>query len=185
MPGKVILIRHAHPLVSHDRPSEWELSPQGREAASALAGLAFWREVGVLYCSPERKAVQTAEPISARWRTPIYILEDLREVVRPREAKDYEAKLGAFLAGSPPPGWEGAEGAASRILETIDILSSQMEGDVGVVSHGIILTLFLAKMQDAKPSVELHRSIGFGDHAIFDPRSRKIIREFTGEAMIG
>ncbi|MFQ5838843.1 MAG: histidine phosphatase family protein [Thermoplasmata archaeon] len=181
MAAEIILLRHARPLVGHGHPSEWGLSPQGRQAAWAVAKLEFWRSVAYIYSSPERKAIQTAVPISARHRIPVYMMEGLREVKRPYEDEDFEAKLEAYFSGEPPPGWENPDEAEARIRTCIVGLSARLEGRVAVVSHGAILTLFVANIQGAKPTYERHKSIGFCDYAIYDPESGAMVKDFGGE----
>lgn len=185
MKAEIILMRHAKPTVSEDHPSAWDLSPQGRKAASEIAKDEVWRGASVVYTSPMRKAVQTAEAISARWRIPVYMVEDLREVDRPREGGRYRELLAAYLSGRTPEGWEDPVQAEIRFRSFVEEMSREMSGRIAIVSHGTILTLFIAGVKGVKPSYELHASIGFCDYALLDPRGWRLVRDFRGEEAEG
>ncbi len=141
--ARVILVRHGHPLVEGEDPRQWRLSDQGREAASVLSKASIWEPVSKIYSSPEAKARETAQVVAEEWDIPVKIMEDLGEVRRPYEATDYEDRIRAFLKGETRAGWETREAAEERIRRAMaEISKSAVE--VGVVSHGLLLALFVA-----------------------------------------
>ncbi len=56
------------------------------------------------------------------------------------------------------------------------------DADVGVVSHAILLTLFLARVSSVKPSFWLHHSIGFAEYAVYDSDTDALLRGFREPA---
>lgn len=177
------LVRHSTVAPDANLPGpQWHLSPEGREAAGALAREPFWQELHGIHTSVEPKAVATAQRLAAPHELPIRIERDLREVEGCEwVASGYAGQVGAYLAGEPPDGWEPVEVARSRVRACIDgIVERHTERNVGIVSHGIVLTLYLADVLnlDANAAIDLWRSIRFPDVAIFDPERKQFEREF-------
>jgi probable phosphoglycerate mutase len=177
---EVILLRHARPMATSEHPRDWDLSVEGRKQAAAVAGEDLWRDVAVIYASPARKAVQTAEFISARWRIPVYFVDDLREVDRPREGSDFEGLLEGYLSGRTPPGWERPDQARARFLNSVRQLCQGPEEKVGIISHGTILTLFVAEVMGVEASYDRLRNLGYCDYAVLDCENWRIVRSFQG-----
>ncbi|MEE9591957.1 MAG: histidine phosphatase family protein [Thermoplasmata archaeon] len=177
--AKVILVRHGHPLVEGEDPRQWHLSDQGREIARALSREPIWEPVSTIYSSPEPKARETALVVAEERGLPVKVLEDLGEVRRPYEAGDYEDRIRAFLKGRAPPGWETREAAEGRIWRAMTEVSKGA-AQVGVVSHGLLLTLFIAGVMGAKPTYWLHHAIGFAEYALYDTDTRTLMRGFGG-----
>ena len=96
---RIHLLRHAMPETAPDlAPSDWALTPSGRDAARAM-----WRRLpqGVtVLSSAERKAIETAR--CATGRVPL-IDPRFGEVERPGEPFDAEARerRGAWIRGEP------------------------------------------------------------------------------------
>lgn len=178
------LVRHAFVAVRPEQPSEqWHLSPDGRTAAEELASQACWPGLARLYTSPEPKAIATAQRIAMRSGLPLSIEPALREVARPWTESDYRALARGYLSGEPLEGWEPRGASTLRIRSGIEaIISDHGHADLGVVSHGLILTLFLATLLglDGAASAELWEGIGLPDYAIVDPSAGKLIRPFGG-----
>jgi broad specificity phosphatase PhoE len=129
----VILVRHAMPEVDPEVPHHlWELGPEGRAAARALAKSV---EGGRVVTSDEPKALQTAEEIA---RGEIVVDAGWREVGRPTAwDQDYRAKARRYLAGERLEGWEPREEAEARVR-------AAAPGDI-VVTHGLAMTLYLGQ----------------------------------------
>lgn len=179
--ARVVLVRHGQPLVEGDDPSRWGLSSEGRQAASALSQLEVWETIQRIQSSPQSKARETAQIVGDAWDVPVQVREDLREVNRPYEAAGYEDKLRAFLKGKAPEHWETREAAGARIRVAIRAIS-RGGVDVGVVSHGLLLTLFVAEVMGTTPTFWLHHSIGFGEYALYDGASDSVVQGFGGTA---
>ena len=177
------LIRHSAVAPDSDLPGpQWRLSKEGREAADALAREPFWDELHGIHTSNELKAVATAQRIAAPNALPIKIERDLREVEgRTWVESGYADLVRDYLAGDPPDGWESTAAARARMRACIDgIVERHTDANVGIVSHGIVLTLYLADVLslDANAAIDLWKNIRFPDVAIFDPETKQFAREF-------
>jgi broad specificity phosphatase PhoE len=179
------LVRHAAVTVRPERPgAEWHLSPEGRSAAEELAALPDWASVAAVYCSPEPKAVATAQRIAARHGLRIAFDPDLREVEgRAWVDEGYADLVRRYLAGEPAGGWEPRDEAARRVRACIDAIAARHDGeDAAVVSHGLALTLYLSRVTglDGGGAFELWRSIAFPDRAVVevDRGSARVVRGF-------
>lgn len=145
--GRLILVRHAQVDLRADVPAPlWELSVEGRAAATRLAEDPVFDDVRVVASSPEPKAAATAEPIAARLGVELTIDRDLRETERPDipilAAADHEALVARYLEGEELDGWECQADVRARFGAAIDRLRST-DRDVVVVSHGRALALYL------------------------------------------
>ncbi len=177
------LIRHSAVAPDPNLPGpQWHLSPEGREAADALAHEPVWKELRGIHTSVEPKTVATAQRIAAPNELPIRIERDLREVEgRAWVEGGYANLVRDYLAGEAPVGWEPLAAAKARVRACIEgIVERHADLSVGIVSHGIVLTLYLADVLslDANAAIDLWESIRFPDVAIFDPENRRFERAF-------
>ncbi len=177
------LIRHSSAAPGANLPGpQWHLSSEGREAADTLSREPFWRELRGMHTSVEPKSAATAQRIAAPNELPIRIERDLREVEgRTWVERGYADLVRDYLAGEPPDGWEPLDAARSRMRACIDGIVDRHAGlNVGIVSHGIVLTLYLADVfsLDANAAIDLWRSIRFPDVAVLDPEARRLERGF-------
>ena len=64
---EIILVRHAIPVRREveDGPADPDLSDSGRQQARLMADYLASEKIDALYCSPMKRARQTAEPLSA------------------------------------------------------------------------------------------------------------------------
>ena len=181
---RLYLVRHAGVTVRPNQPSfHWHLSPEGRAAAEALAGEPSWADLRALYTSPEPKAAGTAQRIAARHGLPIRIEPDLREVEGRAwvEGEGYREVVQRYLAGEPVAGWEPQQQATARIRACIDGIVAQEGGaEVGVVSHGLVLALYLADLLglDGAAAYRLWAHLRFPDVAVVDPQARRLEQAF-------
>ncbi|MCH8993800.1 MAG: histidine phosphatase family protein [Chloroflexi bacterium] len=177
------LVRHAAVTVRPNAPGpQWRLSPDGRAAAEALAEEKYWAELHGIHTSPEPKAVATAQRIAARHELPIRIEQDLREVEnRGWVAEGYDDQVQHYLAGETIDGWERRDAALARVRACIDGIVERHPGlEVGVVSHGLVLTLYLTDLLSlaAAASHKLWAGMRFPDVAVVDPEARRLERGF-------
>jgi broad specificity phosphatase PhoE len=136
----VWFVRHAQVVLELDRPAAtWRLSPDGTEAAAALA-----RRVGPVprvLSSPEPKAVATAEPLARVSGVQLELDDRLREIDRnanlPTE-DEHRAAVRAYLEGCDVAGWEPSEDARARFAAALEAVD-----DAAVVTHATVLSLFL------------------------------------------
>ena len=82
---ELLLIRHALPVRiegEEGTAADPELAELGHEQARALAEYLGGEKIDVLYASPLRRALQTAEPVSARLGLEVVVDEELAEFDR-------------------------------------------------------------------------------------------------------
>ena len=181
---RLCLVRHASVDVRPEQPGpQWHLSAQGRAEAEALAADPFWQDLRVLFTSPEPKAVGTAQRIAAPHGLPIGIAPDLREVEgRAWTGPDaYQEQVQRYLRGEAIDSWEPKDRAQRRVRACIDgILADDSSSRVAVVSHGLILTLYLADLLklEGAAAYELWSAIRFPDVAVVDPAAGAVVQRF-------
>jgi broad specificity phosphatase PhoE len=157
--------------MSGDLAKRWPLSRQGRREAGTLARQNFWREVNLVFASPEPKALQTAKPAARRWDIPLKTVKCLHELRRPHSKliPDYENVIERLLAEpeASVAGLEPASQAAERVTQCLQkLVSTHPDRTLAVVSHGLVLTLFLARLENRWPTVTEWRAVPFGGIAV-------------------
>lgn len=180
------LVRHAEVILRGDvPPPEWQLSPQGEADARDLARAREWRSVALVATSPEAKTRATAAPIAAAIGVEAQIEHDLREVERPGSelvsAEEYGALVAAHLASPEQSvaGWERGADARARSSACIERLTSENDGTVCVVSHGLVLSHYLAHLRGLEtPPVEEWQAIPLPGIAVVDIDERRLERPF-------
>lgn len=165
------LIRHARARIMKDGTNPWPLSEEGQREADILARQDFWREVKIVFSSPEPKARQTVEPAAHRRSIPLEIVDCLREVHRPGWVPDYENTIKSFFS-APKASIEGMEPAAlaaERITRCVKgVVAAHPEQTLAVASHGLVCALFLAQLENRWPTVVEWQAIPFAGVAIVD-----------------
>jgi broad specificity phosphatase PhoE len=146
------LIRYlTHPEVVID-PSipvpQWRLSPMGRARAEHAASLGWLRGTTQIISSAERKAIETAEIISARTGIDVEIREATHENDRSATGvlsqTEFQAVADQFFAHPMMSvrGWERAVDAQARIVREVElVLERDQPGDILFVGHGGVGTL--------------------------------------------
>jgi broad specificity phosphatase PhoE len=181
---KLTLVRHAQVTTSPEIPPEqWHLSPEGRAAVERLAAEPVWEAAACIYTSPEPKAVMTAQRVAAPHELTIVIERDLREVDGRawNATEDHKLRVQRYLSGESIDSWEQRDGAQERIVSCVDrIATKHASEDVVVVSHGLVLTLYLSSLLDldAAAAFDFWTKIRFPDHAIVDPGAKVLERPF-------
>jgi broad specificity phosphatase PhoE len=168
------LIRHARAQMMGDAAERWLLSEQGRREAGVLARQDLWREVELICSSPEPKALQTAEPAARRWGIPLVTVDCLHGLRRPRLVSDYETVVARIFAEPEASiaGLEPAARAAERFTHCLEsLVEAHPEPTLAVVSHGLIMTLFLARLENRWPTVAAWRAVPFTGLAVVDTTS--------------
>lgn len=135
-----------------------ELTDVGREMAAAFASAYRDFPWTAIYCSPKRRAVDTAKPISEAIGLAVQIREGLKEIaygewegMTPEEVSaSYHDDYIRYLAD---PGWNGPTGGeravdiarrSSRIVEEID--QTHASGNILVVSHKATIRIMLCDL---------------------------------------
>lgn len=164
------LVRHGRPVVDPTVPaSSWELDPAAYDEVWALRdrlpAAATW------YCSPEAKAVATAQLLTDG---EVGVLDDLREHERAAGwLEDFPAVVErAFAAPEHPaaPGWEPLSDCRERVVRRVRGLLDVHRGeDLVLVGHGTAWTLVVAGLVDAPPDLARWRRSTMPDLWTLDP----------------
>ncbi len=150
---KLLLIRHAQPEITPGIPARlWSLSPGGRASAERLAQhIAADYQPVAMFASPEDKASETARIIARPLGLPVETIPDLREHERSHtpflSSDSWEATLIAFFTRPTELilGEETANQSLQRFRAAIDsLLATHSQGDLAAITHGTVLTLFVA-----------------------------------------
>ncbi len=161
----------------------WPLSDVGVQQAQRLAELPFWQDVQIICSSVEPKALQTAQFAAERHNLPVEPVFDLRELRRTGGwTPGYEEIVRQALENpcKSVKGWEPAGEAQTRIMTAIERLLMLHEGTtLAVVSHGLVITLYLAYLAGTPPSLETWKSLPFACAIQVDPEARSILNRFT------
>jgi probable phosphoglycerate mutase len=166
--------------------TEWQLSPAGQQQARDLSRSRAWHELTLIASSPEAKAVATAQPTADARGLELRIEPDLHEVDRgstPLVSRDEYYAIVAAHFGSPSErvsGWETADAARKRVTACIDNLTKDAEGTLCIVSHGLVLSHYLAELRglDA-PVLEEWQAIPLPGIAVVDLETRELAQPFV------
>jgi broad specificity phosphatase PhoE len=155
MSTKIIFIRH---LETNKNPnlnsSEWVLSDSGFQNALELAESPLLNNSEVIYTSSEIKTLQTIKPLAEKLNLKIIQNENFDEVRRGDKFltdKDFEQEKIKQLEDLYYPAFDGETSvdALKRFSNEIKkIINDNKNKTVVVVSHGTILNLYFANLQN-------------------------------------
>lgn len=170
-PGELILIRHAATDMAGTfcGKSDPPLNPAGRAQARDLAVQLNYCNVGRLYASNLRRAVETAEPLAELWRIPITMRAALREI----SFGEWEGKRWSQIREDQPdiramesspelsaPGGETFESFRSRVLLGLREIILESNGHLtAVVTHLGVLRILLKELSTADCPWDPHQRI--------------------------
>ena len=159
MTNRLILIRHSQSQPEPDRSaSQWPLTAEGRRRCLALAERLAAYVPDVIVTSRERKAGETGALVAARMGLPIALADGLHEHQRehagwlPNPA--FEQAVTAFftLPDELVFGEETARQAGARFDAAVrGVLAARPGQNVAIVSHGTVITLFVAQHAGVAP----------------------------------
>src|SRR5262245_51514256 len=127
MPGLLVLVKHAHPLLDATKPArEWDLASEGEGQAKRLGALLRRFVPCRLVTSPEPKALRTSEIVAGELGISLAIVDGLREIDRPvlpimssHEHESLNARI--FMEfDHRVMGSESAREARQRFAETVE-----------------------------------------------------------------
>ncbi len=150
---QVLLVRHALPLRTESgQGSDPELTDAGWEQARRLPAALARFPISRLVSSPQRRAVQTAEPVAAATGLPIHTDERLAEYdrgmshyipleqVRSERPGDWER----MSRGQLPPAVDAEEFRARVSAGLRDVVTTADHDDtVAIFSHGGVINVVL------------------------------------------
>ncbi|MET0902954.1 MAG: histidine phosphatase family protein [Acidimicrobiales bacterium] len=177
---ELLLIRHALPVRIDeglvDGPADPMLSPTGLTQAAALAEWLAEEEIDAIWCSPMRRARETAGPLSERLGLPVTVDEGIAEY--DRESLSYIPV--EELKAANDPRWyqvpEQPEHFQSVVVEAVErIVAAHPRQRVAVVCHGGVINVYAGHV------------LGIDDPLFFLPTYTSISRVLaasTGERSI-
>ena len=178
-----------HPQVEMDPAvpvPDWRLSAHGRQRA-LLAARADWvRQIGRFVASTERKAIETAEILSAG-RLPVETDHAMGENDRsatgflPPDA--FEAAADEFFAHPHRSyrGWERAVDAQARIVSAVERVLADHDPKIPIafVGHGGVGTLLKCRLKGTPIRREGDQPAGGGNLFAFRLADRTVSCEWT------
>jgi broad specificity phosphatase PhoE len=179
-----------HPEVSIDAAvpvPDWPLSPVGSRRMQAAMRQPWLAAVRSVFCSAERKAMDAAAVVANHLGLRRIVVEALGENDRSATGYlpkgEFEALADAFFAQPDDSvrGWERARGAQRRIVDAVEraISMSVADGDIAIVSHGGVGTLFLCHLKGVAISrSEDQPGEGGGNFFSFDAADRHLLSEW-------
>jgi broad specificity phosphatase PhoE len=155
----LILIRHGRPQIDPFMPArEWALSEEGRRLCRPLADKLALYEPDVIVSSTEPKAVETARIVAEHLSRPFEVVEGLHEHDRSNvpfyAPQVFEQRVASFFQQSTELvfGRETAAQARERFSHAMKgVLEKYADGNVAVVAHGTVITLFVAAHVEIEP----------------------------------
>jgi len=161
---RLLLVRHGQTSMSIDDAfcgvTDVPLAPIGHRQAEALANRLRRQHVDVLYCSPQRRALETAAPLAVALGLEIRTLEALREIdfglwenrLRSELIQEYPELLAAWERGlwmGNPPGGETRQAVIARVVpRVIELLDTHAGQTILLISHRTTLRLLTGHMLD-------------------------------------
>lgn len=150
---KLILIKHAAPEIVPNVPAnQWRLSAGGRARCSRLAQHVAAYAPAHIISSTEPKASETAHlasiALGVPWSTQDGLHEHDRSAVPFLGDAEFNAAVARFFAEPDTLvfGGETAAAARERFSTAIAaVLREHPEGNLAVVAHGTVITLFVAQ----------------------------------------
>ncbi|MCY4114394.1 MAG: histidine phosphatase family protein [Chloroflexi bacterium] len=156
---KLVLVRHSQPWIERDVPAaEWRLSELGRRRAESMAARLRGYRANLIWCSREPKAVETAEIVGSALGIPVRIKAGLEEHHRQNApffptTQEFEQAIEEFFCQPSRLvfGSETASQACGRFSAAIEAVLEADSGDAIVVTHGTVMTLYLAQVAGLQP----------------------------------
>jgi len=163
----LVLVKHALPEIDPAAPSAtWPLNDTGRRRSRRLAGLLAPFAPALVISSPEPKATQTAAILASQLGVDVAIEHDLREQERPQLGWMSAAAFDEVVVSSierPSDRIHGMEpigGARRRFTAAVErLIRRHPEGNLVVISHGTVISLFAAPLLRV-PTSDLWRRLG-------------------------
>lgn len=187
---RLILVRHSVPEVAPDVSArEWRLSTEGRQRAAALAGrLATAQDtVAAVVSSVEPKAAETAAILAEAWGRPYETVEGLHEHDRSNvgwmSRERFEAAVTDFFRRPKELvlGRETAAEALARVERAVaGVLAKHPRGDLVIVTHGTVMTLFVAATNPLD-AVAFWHGLALPDAVILAPPGRTLLPHLKQE----
>jgi broad specificity phosphatase PhoE len=181
--SKLILIKHAAPeVVPGISPEKWVLSERGRQSCAALAERLRTHQPGVIVSSTEPKAIETARLVSVELKAPHEAAADLHEHDRSNvphlRSGEFISMVELFFRRPDELvlGKETAQRAEQRFAAAVQtIIKTHAKVDtIGIVSHGTVIALFLARYA-TRPPFQIWREMGLPSFVVLDRSTNQVV----------
>jgi broad specificity phosphatase PhoE len=179
------LIRHASPQIQPEVPArEWRLSERGIAEARELAAIAAGWGLAAVYTSAEPKAQSTALLIAEASGLATGVVDGFEELRFDEwigNADRFGEAVRAILERPDEPvrGAETAAAAAARFAAGVRIVAQGAQ-PAAVVSHGRVMTAYLAQVLRIDDAFGLWRAMPMPGWACIDLDGPKLISGFQG-----
>jgi broad specificity phosphatase PhoE len=157
---KLVLVRHSLPKMIAGLPaSQWRLSEEGRRRCGVLAERLAIYDLSIVIASEESKAIETGQILAELLGLPFEIAPGLQEhergvVLDLGSREEFQAQV-ARLFEHPAElvfGYETADQAYNRFAAAVArVLELHPDSNLAIVSHGTVMTLFLARANGFEP----------------------------------
>jgi len=159
MSRTLILVKHSLPALEPGVPSrDWRLSDMGRARCAPLTDRLAAYEPAVIVASAEPKATETGQIVASRLAVPIEVIVGLHENDRTGQGwlgtVELEARIARFFAEPDRRimGNETADDAHARFAVTVEAICTRCPiGNIVVVAHGTVITLYVAHCTGLDP----------------------------------
>ena len=185
----LVLVKHSMPEIERDKPaSAWKLGEVGRRRARLLADRLREFNPAVIWSSREPKAIETAELVAGELGVPVKIADGLEEHHRDNapflsSKEEFEESVERFFL-SPDRlvlGTETANQAHDRFAAAIDEVIDGEQADSIVVTHGTVMTLYMASVAGVQ-RMDFWRRLGLPSYVVLtlpDMRIASIVEDIT------
>jgi broad specificity phosphatase PhoE len=150
---QVLLIRHALPLRSeHGEGSDPDLSDEGLAQVKRLPEALARFPISRVVSSPQRRAIQTAEPVAAARELSVEVDDRFAEYDRDlplyipiEQIRDEKPEEWARMAQGHLPGAVDEDAFRARVRAAVDdlVAAADPEETVAVFSHGGVINVLL------------------------------------------
>lgn len=171
---KLILVRHSLPEMVTGMPaSRWHLSAEGRQRCERLAGRLAGYNLAVIVASEEPKASETGRIVAEGLALPFRTAPELHEHERGAVTdvggpEQFQAQVVRLfkLPDELVMGYETANQAHARFAGAVaHVVAQHPAGNLAIVSHGTVMTLFIARANGLNPA-SFWRSLGLPAFAV-------------------
>jgi broad specificity phosphatase PhoE len=171
---KLILVKHAKPLVDETKPSrQWKLSDQGRMSCQALSRAIKAHSPKIILTSDEPKAMETGALVGKDLGIPSRQAPDLHEHDRNNvpmmDSREFISTMALFFKERRQLvlGLETAEEALARFENAVEeVMRSESDGNIAIVTHGTVLALF-GEAHQGGDGFSLWRRLGLPSLMVF------------------
>lgn len=185
--NRLIFLRHAETKVDENLiVSKWLLTEKGKREAINLLNSKLFDDIDIIITSTEEKAYQTACPLSERLHNEIMRDENFNEILRDQgrylETKDeYHRTLKLCVDNRDHSynNWEPASHALNRFSKAVQDVDMKFSNKKFlIVSHGVVINLYFAKLLRKLDSVfERWSTNTFCDYGII--QNNKVIKDIA------